>query len=32
MNDLIEGRRITGEVLIDGTDIYQPQIDVVTLA
>ena len=31
MNDLIEGRRITGEVLIDGTDIYHPQIDVVAL-
>jgi phosphate transport system ATP-binding protein len=31
MNDLIEGRRISGQVLIDGTDIYQPQIDVVAL-
>ncbi len=31
MNDLIEGRKITGQVLIDGTDIYQPQIDVVAL-
>src|SRR5207249_4366168 len=31
MNDLIEGRRISGEVLIDGTDIYHPQIDVVAL-
>ncbi len=31
MNDLIEGRRITGTVLIDGTDIYHPQIDVVAL-
>jgi phosphate transport system ATP-binding protein len=31
MNDLIEGRRISGNVLIDGTDIYQPQIDVVAL-
>jgi phosphate transport system ATP-binding protein len=31
MNDLIEDRRITGEVLIDGTDIYHPQIDVVAL-
>lgn len=31
MNDLIEGRRITGTVLVDGTDIYHPQIDVVAL-
>ena len=31
MNDLIEGRKISGQVLIDGTDIYQPQIDVVSL-
>ncbi len=31
MNDLIEGRRISGQVLIDGTDIYLPQIDVVAL-
>ncbi|MGE5195661.1 MAG: phosphate ABC transporter ATP-binding protein PstB [Deltaproteobacteria bacterium] len=31
MNDLIEGRRISGQVLIDGTDIYDPQIDVVAL-
>jgi phosphate transport system ATP-binding protein len=31
MNDLIEGRRISGQVLIDGTDIYHPQIDVVAL-
>src|SRR5262249_59493233 len=31
MNDLIEGRKISGQVLIDGTDIYQPQIDVVAL-
>jgi len=31
MNDLIEGHRISGEVLIDGTDVYQPQIDVVEL-
>jgi phosphate transport system ATP-binding protein len=31
MNDLIEGRRISGSVLIDGTDIYHPQIDVVAL-
>ena len=31
MNDLIEGRRLTGSVLVDGIDIYQPQIDVVAL-
>ncbi len=31
MNDLIEGRQIAGQVLIDGTDIYHPQIDVVAL-
>ncbi|HEY2250398.1 MAG TPA: phosphate ABC transporter ATP-binding protein PstB [Planctomycetaceae bacterium] len=31
MNDLIEGRKISGQVLIDGTDIYHPQIDVVAL-
>ena len=31
MNDLIEGCRMSGKVLIDGTDIYQPQIDVVAL-
>src|SRR6516164_1291996 len=31
MNDLIEGRRVSGQVLIDGTDIYHPQIDVVAL-
>jgi phosphate transport system ATP-binding protein len=31
MNDLIEDRRLTGEVLIDGIDIYRPEIDVVAL-
>lgn len=31
MNDLIDGRKISGQVLIDGTDIYHPQIDVVAL-
>lgn len=31
MNDLIEGCRITGEVLIDGQDIYAPEVDVVEL-
>ncbi len=31
MNDLIIDRKISGTVLIDGTDIYHPQIDVVAL-
>ena len=31
MNDLIEGVRMTGEVLIDGTDIVDSKIDLVTL-
>ncbi len=31
MNDLIEGVRSTGEVLIDGTDIIDSKIDLVTL-
>ncbi|MBX3441033.1 MAG: phosphate ABC transporter ATP-binding protein [Planctomyces sp.] len=31
MNDIIEGTRIAGEVLLEGTDIYGPQIDVVSL-
>ncbi len=31
MNDLIEARRITGRVFIDGVDIYDPKIDVVAL-
>ena len=31
MNDLIAGRQISGQVLIDGTEIYHPQIDVVAL-
>jgi phosphate transport system ATP-binding protein len=31
MNDLIEGRQISGQILIDGTDIYQREIDVVAL-
>ncbi|MFN0056709.1 MAG: phosphate ABC transporter ATP-binding protein PstB [Planctomycetales bacterium] len=29
MNDLIENRQLTGQVLIDGIDIYHPEIDVV---
>lgn len=31
MNDLIEGSRLTGQVLIDGQDIYGPDIDPVAL-
>ncbi len=31
MNDLIEGVKITGEVLIDGEDIYAPQTDITLL-
>lgn len=31
MNDLVEGCRITGDVLIDGADIYAPQTDVTLL-
>ena len=31
MNDLIEGVRVTGRVLIGGTDIYDPQTDLVHL-
>jgi phosphate transport system ATP-binding protein len=31
MNDLIEGRRVIGEVLIDGVDVYDPAVDVVAL-
>ncbi|RPF42980.1 phosphate ABC transporter ATP-binding protein (PhoT family) [Thermodesulfitimonas autotrophica] len=31
MNDLIEGVRIEGTVLLDGEDIYAPQVDVVEL-
>ena len=31
MNDLIPGVKITGEVLIDGFDIYNKQVDVVNL-
>ncbi|MGQ0633070.1 MAG: phosphate ABC transporter ATP-binding protein PstB [Planctomycetaceae bacterium] len=31
MNDLIEDRRISGQVLIDGIDIYAPEIDVVAV-
>ena len=31
MNDLIENRRISGKIMIDGADIYHPQVDVVAL-
>ncbi|MBC7107082.1 MAG: phosphate ABC transporter ATP-binding protein [Firmicutes bacterium] len=31
MNDLIEGVRVTGRVLLDGEDIYRPGTDVVAL-
>jgi phosphate transport system ATP-binding protein len=31
MNDIIEGTRHTGDVLLEGTDVYDPQIDVVLL-
>ncbi len=31
MNDLIDGTRVEGEIKIDGTDIYHPDVDVVDL-
>ncbi len=31
MNDLIEGVRVEGRVLLDGKEIYQPDVDVVSL-
>lgn len=31
MNDLIPGVRIEGSILLDGEDIYQPELDVVNL-
>lgn len=31
MNDLIEDRRLTGQVLVDGVDIYDSRVDVVAL-
>jgi len=31
MNDLIEGSRVEGQVLLDGNDIYGPDVDVVAL-
>ncbi|MBI5251941.1 MAG: phosphate ABC transporter ATP-binding protein [Desulfomonile tiedjei] len=31
MNDLIDGLRTSGEILLDGTDIYGPDVDVIGL-
>src|SRR4029079_5276186 len=31
MNDIIEGARVIGDVLLDGQDIYAPDVDVVAL-
>ena len=31
MNDTIEGCRVTGEIILDGIDIYDPKVDVVPL-
>lgn len=31
MNDIIEGTRVTGEVLLDGEDVYSRDVDVVSL-
>ncbi len=31
MNDIVDGARVEGSVLLDGTDIYRPNIDVVAL-
>lgn len=31
MNDLVEGSRTTGAVILDGTDIYGPAVDVVSV-
>jgi phosphate transport system ATP-binding protein len=31
MNDIIEGTRVTGQVMLEGIDIYEPGIDVVAL-
>ena len=31
MNDIIEGTRLTGQVLLEGTDVYDPGVDVVAL-
>jgi phosphate transport system ATP-binding protein len=31
MNDLIDGLKTTGKILLDGTDIYSPRVDVIGL-
>jgi phosphate transport system ATP-binding protein len=31
MNDVVDGCRVTGTILLDGMDIYAPQVDVVSL-
>ena len=31
MNEIIEGTRLTGEILLDGEDVYAPELDVVAL-
>lgn len=31
MNDIVEGTRLTGKILLEGHDIYAPKVDVVTL-
>lgn len=31
MNDIVEGTRLTGEILLEGQDIYAPKVDVVSL-
>ncbi len=31
MNEIIEGTRVSGRVMLEGTDIYEPGIDVVAL-
>jgi phosphate transport system ATP-binding protein len=31
MNDIIDGTRVAGEILVDGQDIYSPDVDVVAL-
>lgn len=31
MNDLIDGLRISGQMMLDGTDIYSPSVDVIGL-
>jgi phosphate transport system ATP-binding protein len=31
MNDVVDGCRVTGDILLDGEDIYAPKVDVVSL-